>query len=154
MSERESDLTVFLPSLETLETFFLSVVNRTNEKGFKIVGIEKEFGDSELDILSSFSRTVRPILTRSRLYELPERKEPKIISWTRQIWQTELVTYATMISGIAAAVMLFGVSIFKVDASQAFLTWFGVTFGSLSISIGVASLRKSGGHNYSDKIDV
>jgi hypothetical protein len=51
-----------------------------------------------------------------------------------------IIRNALYVSGITAFVMTVGVFIFKIDTGQAFLTWFTVTFGSLTISVGVTSV--------------
>lgn len=44
-----------------------------------------------------------------------------------------------MLSAVAAGVMVLGTVLFKITPSQAFLTWFTVSFGSLTISVGVTA---------------
>jgi hypothetical protein len=50
--------------------------------------------------------------------------------------------YASVISVIAGVIMLIGYYLFEIDASQAFITWFTVTFGVLSITVGIKTAKK------------
>lgn len=47
----------------------------------------------------------------------------------------------TAISIPAAVIMILGVYIFKIDFTQAFLTWFTVTFGAFAISLGFTKVN-------------
>jgi hypothetical protein len=47
--------------------------------------------------------------------------------------------------------MATGLFIFKISASQAFLTWFTVTFGSLTISVGVTAVSVKSKDSRSEK---
>ena len=98
---------------------------------------------SDYQLLNSFAKKSHPIITKSILSE-KHKKERKSLVWLRQLYQSIIIRFALAISVSAAFIMLLGVILFDIDSSQAFLTWFTVTFGSLTLSIGAASFRQIG----------
>jgi hypothetical protein len=136
------DISPYLPLLEYLEAYLFSLVNRSNKSKLKIIDLDNN--KKEYDILLSFSRSARPIIIRSLCSKRIRKKEREFSLTLKRILQSTVVKFALSISGIAAVVMLIGVLLFRLEAAQAFLTWFTVTFGSLTISVGTESFRQIG----------
>jgi hypothetical protein len=145
------DLSHYLPVLALFELFLFSIVHRINKGKLEITDFNLGY-KNEFELLRTFSSSARPIIIKAFH---SSQKSPKksnrifsaivrIFSTIRRIFQSFVVRSALSISGIAVVVMLIGVFLFKLDTSQAFFTWFTVTFSSLSISIGAASFRQIG----------
>lgn len=138
------DLSNFITSLNELERFYLLLAARGDNYQFKIIDLKKS-KETEFDILYNFANQIRPVILfakNQRRSVTKEGKKLEIGNFIQSTWQDETVKQAVSISGIAASIMLIGVFIFKIEITQAFLTWFTITFGSLSISVGISKRTK------------
>jgi len=151
----KEDLRQFLPSLELLEEFFFSIAQRSDKKLRGNTPTTSNKLEVETQIIKKLSYIARPIIIKTLRVRRTTKKRFAIISWVEQIISSQLVRNAATLSGLAGFVMFLGVVIFKVEPSPAFLTWFTVTFGSLTISIGVTSIQVSKNQklNDSNKMD-
>lgn len=140
--KNKAELSDYLPLIAYIELFLLSIANRTSKGKYEIIDLDKNI--NEFEILHSFASSARPIILRSNRSKQKSKEELKLIVLLKQVVQSSVVKFALSISGTAAAVMLLGVLLFKLEAPQAFLTWFTVTFGSLSISVGAATFQQIG----------
>lgn len=103
---------------------------------------------TEFDALLDFSRAARPLLLTS---ESKRDAKARIIATIGGILSEPYTRNGFAIAGVAAIVMAIGVFFFKINLSQAFLAWFTVSFGSITISLGVSTVsltrQKRQGHD-------
>jgi len=126
----QRDLGICLPPVQELFNFYSSACSPTAES--------RDYG---MQYLKRFARLARlPILSVAR-HRRQRTTNSRIRSYVVGIIHQPLVRGAAGISAVAGLVMLVGVLVFKISGAQAFLTWFTVTFGSLTVSVGVTSFR-------------
>lgn len=131
--QNRSNIDLYIHPIELLESFILSVANRSNNGKFRITDLRNM---NEFEILNSFAKSSSPLITRAQTTNQGDiGREPKVLRIINNIIQSPIIKYALSFSSIATIIMLIGVIIFKIEASQAFLTWFTVSFGSISISV-------------------
>jgi hypothetical protein len=136
-----NSLTKYYDLLEILESFLFSVISRNNDV-VEIIDIDSDA--TEYEMLKSFSHSARPIIARSLLAKKENAKEEvRSLIWVKQIVDSIMFKFALAISSISAFIMLLGVFLFKIETSQAFLSWFAVTFSSITLSVGVSSFWKA-----------
>jgi hypothetical protein len=133
-----------LSALSTLSHFFFSVARRSDPFFSKREALPPNSAMTELDFLREFQETARRLALAAVFpEELPE-KRGRWLYWIFygifRLIRSRVVRVALTVSGIAAIVMVFGVLFFGIGEQQAFLTWFSVTFGSLTISVGISSV--------------
>lgn len=134
----------FLEPLAILEDFFWSVAKRTEPRLRKKGGQLQANESSEADLLRAFMRTARPLIIsafRTAHGAKGESRSSRIVTHIVSIASSSLVKGAITVAVIAAVVMCIGVLLFKVEVKQAFLTWFAVAFGSITLSVGITSVR-------------
>jgi hypothetical protein len=129
---RRGALEVFLPPLERLLAFYALTI----EPPDRAVASEKQ-----LQRLTEFARLCRPALTAALQSRKRQRQPGEVRRRWGEIRRHPLVRTAGTISATAGVVMVIGVLIFRIRPDQAFLTWFTVTFGSLTVSVGITSFR-------------
>jgi hypothetical protein len=136
----KKDIDVFIYPIERLLEFFF--VSGALSEGFEPVTQTGLIfgGSSQKTILMDFARRARPLIIEAQRLDLMEKPPLPIVAWLRRILFSQHIKLAGGFSVVAAAVMFLGVLIFKINLSQAFLTWFSVTFGSLTISIGITAI--------------
>jgi len=131
----------FLEGLRALSDFFFLIASREDPVLRATQQPVRGSHGSERDILARFARTVRPAIIEVSRVARSRKRLFRLTSFISGIIQSSLVRSALAISTVAAGVMILGVAIFEIPKTQAFLTWFTVTFGSLTISVGVESFR-------------
>lgn len=136
------NLSAFQEPLKILEEFFLSISNRYNFKNKKRSSSPRSI-THERNVLQDFAKTFIALAVAVNSAHEPDKKPSRIVQSAYQVINSPLVRKALMVSLIAAIVMLIGVFTFEIKANQAFLTWFTVTFGSLTLSIGITYVRIS-----------
>jgi hypothetical protein len=127
----------FLRALDYLELFYFSVACRA-DRYLSAVSNASDLGQSETDILYSFARYARPLILKIAKVEAGPKFKP--LDFLRKLSKQSLVRHGFAIAVIAGLVMLVGVFIFRIPPTQAFLAWFTVAFGSLTISVGVTAI--------------
>ncbi len=136
------DLRPYFNPFEYLEKFFWSIAERTDSRLGKSEKSQKRVRLRELELLKNFSQEARPLIIsayRDFRASVSEGLRSIIKEYTIRLSGNRLIRVAVTLGIIAAAIMLIGVMVFKIDAKQAFITWFAVMFGSLTLSIGVTS---------------
>jgi hypothetical protein len=136
------NLLPFLPSLETLETFLILNLNREKNKSRKRINLIDTQETSEIDLLDSFARMARPVVVKTITTRKLKKEKRDYSNWLNNLLAYRTMLYASVISVIAGVIMLIGYYLFEIDASQAFITWFTVTFGVLSITVGIKTAKK------------
>ncbi|MFI5089240.1 MAG: hypothetical protein ACHP7P_04190 [Terriglobales bacterium] len=131
-----SDMHSFSKPLSILVEFFWSVAAKENTRW--LAGGEST--RPEVDILHDFSRAARPLIIQAKTLSRPREHLPRLRAFVGRLVQSQLVRYSLSLSVAAAVMMVFGVLAFRISPSQGFLTWFTVTFGSLTISVGVTAV--------------
>jgi hypothetical protein len=132
-------LAPFSKPLSVLEDFFFELAERTEVLDESPDNPASQKQGDEKALLGRFAREVRPLLLEAHRLNALGRMPLVRFVWFRQIIGSHSVRYAAALSGITAVVMAIGTVLFKISPSQAFLTWFTVAFGSLTISVGVTA---------------
>ncbi len=127
----------FRKALENLEIFFFSIALRSDEYLKNHPG-KPSLAESETDILYSFSVCSRPLMIGVEKIRVEKRHRIGIL--IGKLFSQSVVRYGFLVAVVAGAVMIIGVFLFKLDPSQAFLTWFTVAFGSMTLSVGISSI--------------
>lgn len=137
-SQKGFNLRQFNKSLNLLKSFFLVVASKYDpilDKPFRYR--EK----SEKEILKEFSDSSRSLILK--VINHPSIKNDSLLnklkSSVNKIVNDPLVIQATKVSLVGGFVMTFGVLLFGIKLNQAFLAWFSVSFGAISISIGISA---------------
>lgn len=141
-SQKRLDLRRLLKPLNIIKYYFMSVASKNDPQLDEI----KKYQESDLqNILNEFSDTASKLTLQVKKYS--KKEESKLFGNIKEYIQTivasDLVKSALTLSLIAALVMMIGVLLFDIDSNQAFLAWFTVSFGSLTISVGVTSFKYS-----------
>lgn len=126
----------FGKALEHLEMFCFAVARRKDH----FLKMRKQNVDcdyTEFDALLEFSRAARPLILTG---ETKRDAKANIMSTIGAILSNPYIRNGCAIAVVASVVMAFGVFFFKINSSQAFLAWFTVSFGSITISIGVSTV--------------
>lgn len=136
----EACLREFLNAVETLSDFFFVVAQRSDPEFIKV-----KAGSSAEDaaILGRFVRVARPAIIEIARVHRERAGAARFFDFISDITRAPIVRGAVTISSVAAGVMILGWILFQIPKDQAFLTWFTVTFGSLTISVGVESVRRT-----------
>jgi hypothetical protein len=140
--ERELDTAGFIEPLRHLERFYFLVeerrVSKTHSRdrtAFLSRGSyvqNDQIGFSEL-LLFAQSLTPTLVAVAKAARHKPAQRISRWKTVVRKVFSQPLVKQAGMLSCVAGVVMLIGTYFFKIRADQAFLTWFTVTFGSLTV---------------------
>ncbi|MEX2497488.1 MAG: hypothetical protein WD397_01270 [Wenzhouxiangellaceae bacterium] len=129
-------------AIEHLHAFYLLVAVSSEES------LNRHFSrfdiPSPVSCLTVFSKQTRALLIEAKRTKADAPRQSRFTIWIKNIVFSQLVRTALIISTIGGLVMLLGVLLFKIDAKSAFLTWFSVAFGSLTLSIGIRSFRLAG----------
>lgn len=137
--KKNGDLQRFSKPLLTLEDFFFEIAKRAGpfRRSPKIAPNRKR--GEEKSLLERFGHEVRPLLLEAARLQTPDRRVAVRFQWFRRITSSKMVRNSAALSVVSAFVMALGTLLFKITLSQAFLTWFTVAFGSLTISVGVTA---------------
>ncbi len=130
-------LVEFKNAMNLLKDFYYSVALRSDPFLKAHTNLSSSTTD-EFELLYKFSLAARPLI---RDPKRPRPQKGKSFSLViRNIILAPVVRNGAILAGIAGFVMTIGVFLFKIDSSQAFLTWFAVAFGSITISFGISSV--------------
>ncbi len=134
------DLRQFQRAIDLLSDFFFAIACR-QDKNLRQSGAEVRHADQERSLLIEFARTARPAILDAGRPERKGKKRSALIALLSAAARSPVMRSALVVSSVAAGVMVFGVLLFKIQRSQAFLTWFTVSFGSVTISVGVEAFK-------------
>lgn len=136
-TQRSTDMRPFIGPLDQLINFYFAIACRRDPtlKGAHPVG-------AELDLLQRFAQLARPVIIANNpnLRGRTARRK-SLPSRVYAVLSQPLVRDGGTVAAIAAGVMIVGVLVFKINAAQAFLTWFTVAFGTMTLSVGITSFR-------------
>jgi|GEM_PF-3602568 len=138
---RKADLSLYRLALEHLADYYASVVDR--EPADDPDSDFKSSMDLEFQHLKAFARIGRAAIVAADRNKQKSTATRRRLAHFYMALKQPLVRQAMTLSGLAAVVMVIGCLLFKIKTDQAFLTWFTVSFGSFTISIGVTSFRLS-----------
>ncbi|HEY4933924.1 MAG TPA: hypothetical protein VII23_20355 [Terriglobales bacterium] len=134
------DLRPFLHAIDVLSNFFFAIACRQDKRLRQYCTGSRE-PDDERSLLIEFARIARPAVLDARKTDRRERRPSRVFALVSAVWSSTVTRVALAVSSSAAGVMLFGVLLFHIQRSQAFLTWFTVSFGSVTLSIGVEAFK-------------
>jgi hypothetical protein len=138
---KREDLTQLLPLLKNLEDFFLLASMSVDKSLGRYNGpVPNDTQAKKRQLLLEFANSARPLIIKAARLSRAGKPPARWAIWFGRLREAPHVRYAVGISLVAAGVMALGVFLFKINLSQAFLTWFTVAFGSLTISIGVTAV--------------
>lgn len=133
------DLRTLLQPLGLLQEYYISVARRADPCLRSEASDSDDSPEHERAILKTFAKKARPLIIAAARSSEEEDKPSQILSWLARTYESPLVKTAAAISVVAGIVMIVGVVLFKIPSHQAFTTWFSVSFGSLSLSVGISS---------------
>lgn len=131
-------LSQLLKAIECLELFYYSVLLRTDNY-FEKFPLSKQSDLKGIDILHNFSKHTKYYLSKSERLKLGWKQ--KLINYIINIIRQPAFRQGLTIGIASALVMVVGVLIFNIESKQAFITWFTVAFGSMTISIGISTIN-------------
>ena len=132
-------LNLYIKPITLLHEFFYSVALRSDETLGHMRTSENSGVNYEMHKLLTFARLARPIIINVAKLRRQSKPPSKLSKLINQTLRSESFRNAFLISIISALVMFLGVLLFKINPDQAFITWFTVSFGSITISIGINS---------------
>lgn len=127
--------------LDLLSDFFFSVASRTEKELIPVDQSRSSQIAQERLFLLQAADILRPIILQHERHKRRDKPPSRFTVFTSRLFRTSTFRTAFGISSVAAGVMLIGALFFDIPKDQAFLAWFTVTFGSLTISIGIQSIR-------------
>jgi len=155
--ERKLDVAGFVEPLKHLETFYFLSASRADPMLRPARSVASNRGETsqrqnqvalEMGELTEFARKVLPVVlavTRGLKLRPSRGRWARVRDYYRVVTSQPIVRQAALLSGVAGVVMLVGTLVFRIRGDQAFLTWFTVTFGSLTVSVGITSVRLARG---------
>lgn len=131
--KNDSKLNDYREPLKNLQEFFFSIAHRKrilNEENSTTIA---EYSVTEKSILIKFSEVTSHLTDTTMDSDKKITKVLPIRLRVKTYLQSILERYTFKVAVFSAIFMTFGVIIFKINIAQAFLTWFTVTFGSITI---------------------